>query len=66
MLPFENFNEQEHKFLCCLCQVNGRDPWSKGIQLFVADPSEQEFKQLIKDLKSQAADDSDTMKRILG
>lgn len=62
----ENLNTNEKKFLACLEAVDGDNIWSIAIQQVMKAPTGVKIRQLIGDLKSQAADAPEVMFSILG
>jgi hypothetical protein len=62
----ENLNPQEQQFLACLEAVKGDTIWALAIQNVMKAPTVVKLRQLISDLKSQAADGNEIMLNILG
>lgn len=69
MKDFEGYNQlndHEQQFLACLEAVNGDNIWALAIQNLMKAPTGVKIRQLIGDLKSQAADAPEIMFSILG
>jgi hypothetical protein len=62
----ELLNPQEQQFLACLEAVNSDTMWALAIQNVMKAPTVVKIRQLISDLKSQAADGNEIMLNILG
>lgn len=63
---YDLLNPQEKQFLACLEAVNSDTMWALAIQNVMKAPTVIKIRQLIGDLKSQAADQPDIMLSILG
>lgn len=62
----DNLNAQEQQFLVCLEAVNDESLWGTAIMNVMKAPTVVKIRQLIGDLKSQAADNEEIMLSILG
>jgi hypothetical protein len=63
---YDLLNPQEQQFLACLEAVNEESLWGTAIMNVMKAPTVVKIRQLISDLKSQAADGNEIMLNILG
>jgi len=63
----EEITNEEYVAYCFLCRIDKDSSlWGPAIYNVCSDPDVVRFRELIKDLKSQAADNPTAMKEILG
>lgn len=62
----EQLNAGEIQFLACLEAVSDDTAWGLAVKQVIKKPTAVKIRQLIADLKSQAADDALIMLSILG
>lgn len=63
----EEISTAEYVAYCFLCQIDSESSLlGPAIYNICSDPNVVEFRELIKELKSQAADNPEAMKEILG
>jgi hypothetical protein len=63
---YEILNPNEQQFLACLEAVSDDTAWGLAVKQVMQAPTVTKIRQLIADLKSQAADDALIMLSILG
>lgn len=65
-MNFLDLTTEEQKFFRCLQNITEDSIWAPGIKLVVDNPTPEDYRQLIQELKSQAKDSEDVMRKILG
>lgn len=60
-----NLTPQEERFLNCLTAVDSNSIWGLAIQKVLGDVSEEKFRALVVQLKSQERDNPQIMREIL-
>jgi hypothetical protein len=66
MALFDNLNRTESALFEGLCKVPDNTIWGRAISNVMATPTVKKFRELVKQLKSQAKDNEQVMESILG